>query len=122
MKVWLAMAATILLAGCAAGGQTSKLASDAAVYRSGTFKKSVLDMTACTAYGMHVAEPDMYFNLGQDGDWFTVLGGPDRDETRAIWRIAARSAGADSSEVELRNIGGAVPSELDEVWKVVRFC
>jgi hypothetical protein len=119
---WLAMASALLIGGCASGGQsTGTPAGDSMVYRTGTFKKSPIDMTACTSYGMHVAEPDMHFTIGKDGDWFTVLGGPTKDETAAIWQVAIRPGDAESSEVELRN-KSATTSALDEVWKVVAFC
>lgn len=122
MRALYATAAIILIAGCAASGQGSGTSTAAAtVYRNGTFKKSPLDMTACTSYGMHIAEPDMHFTIGKDGDWYTVLGGPSKDETAAIWQVAIRSAGAESSEVELRNKSATSP-DLDLVWKVVAFC
>jgi len=122
MKVLCAVAAAIVVAGCAGSAQNAKTATGGStVYRSGTFKRSAIDLTACSSYGMHVAHPDMFFSIGKDGDWFTVLGGPSKDETAAIWQIAIRSTESEISEVELRDKGAATAA-LDEVWKVVAFC
>jgi hypothetical protein len=112
------LALVLLAAGYGCATQTGATASGAD--REGRFAKSAIDMGTCAALGANTRNPDLYLAIGGEQGDYSIAGSRTKDGA-AIWTLIADDAGPNSSTVRLRG-SGASAAELDEMWRILKFC
>ena len=118
----------LLVCGCASDqGRKPTTATNAdanigaSVYRLASFKRSDMEMVGCSAALVSKLRSDRHFFIGRTDERLSVTGASSNSIDAAIWAIAAKSTGPQSSDVELRD-KGAQTAELQQVWKAIEKC
>jgi hypothetical protein len=124
---WAVVLALPLLTACA--GQTQQppqpvsaanAAAVAGADRQGHFGRSAGDMSTCVGFGAHTAHPELEFDLSVSPPQ-SVSAKKYRSDESPLWTVEFHDAGANATDVALRNVSASA-SDLDEIWKLVERC